>query len=269
MSGDVLSNLDSIVDGKNIRSRSEAIEVIVSRYLESNKVAVFLGGGDPNNLKIGQIFRPLIKVNNKPLIAYTLQNLRKAGYRNIFFIAENELIGEMFKEIGDGSDYGVRIKYVEEKKPLGEMKTLQLVENEINSPFLVLQIDNYFTFNLNKLFRAFTLNKGVMTLAVHARMDIKHRRGVVEMNGAQINSYEENPKDPKSTLASTTIAMCDPSIFNFIPKGDIKVKKQSIFDKLIQQNTLNGFIISGPWFNVHENQDVRDMEKYIEKSVTE
>ncbi len=51
ISGDVLRKLDSIVDGETIRSRSEAIESILNQYLEANKVAVILGGGDPERLR--------------------------------------------------------------------------------------------------------------------------------------------------------------------------------------------------------------------------
>ena len=269
MDEDIMSNLDSLIDGIHIRSRSEAIETIVKRFLEAHKIAVFLAGGDPEKLKLGNTYRPLAKVLGRPLLQYSIENLRSAGFQNLYIIGRNEIVGEIFKEFGNGDELGVKITYVEEKKSLGEFKTLQNVENEIKSPFLMLQIDNYFTFDLNELFKAFTFNKGLMTLAVQAREDVATRRGVVEMLGSQITNFEEEPEEIKSTLASTTMGICDPAIFNYIPKGNLKYTKKDLFPRLINENKLNGFMIRGPWFNIHDESDIKKLEKFLKtKGVT-
>ncbi|MFQ5474374.1 MAG: sugar phosphate nucleotidyltransferase [Candidatus Nanoarchaeia archaeon] len=266
MDEDILKNLDSLVDGKHIRSRSEAIETIIRRFLEANKVAVFLAGGDPEKLKINNVFRPLVKILEKPLILYSIEQLRSAGFKTIYIIGQNKMVGELFKELGNGEKFGVKINYVEEDESLGEFKTLQRIEKDVKSPFLMLQIDNYFNFDLNELFKAFAFNKGALTLAVQARSEIEERKGVLEMLGNQITNFEETPVNIKSTLASTTIGICDPSIFDYIPNGNIRYTKNELFPCLIKDKQMNGFIIKGPWFNVHEMSDVRLLEKHLKSN---
>jgi len=257
ISEDVLKKLDIIVDGTSVRSRSEAIESIIGRFLETNKIAVFLGGGDIEKLKINGIFKPLLRIRGKPLIVHNIEQLKNAGFKKIYFVANGFLIGECFKILGNGNSFGVEINYIEEKKPLGNAKTLQLVESHIKSSFLILPIDNYFVFDLSHLTKVHSTHDAVVTLAVQSTRESLSNLGVMEMAGDQIIGYEEKPKNPKTFLTSAFISMCDPKIFNYIPKGNVKwVLQTDIFPKLIKERKLYGCLISGIAVNIHYEKDL-------------
>jgi len=258
ISADVLKKLNSIVDGEAIRSRSEAIEGILNQYLEANKVAVILGGGDPDKLMIGDRLRPLVKIRGRCLIEHNIETLRKSGFKKIFIIGRNELIGECFKLLGNGSRYAVDIKYIEEQKSLGNAKTLQLAEQYMKSPFLVLPVDNYFDFDLNYLAKVHMSNPGPVTLAVQAGRGSVSNQGVVEMAGGQIIGYEEKPSRPKTYLTSTFIGMYDTSVFEYIPKGNVNwVLQTNLFPRLISEGKLHGCMVPGTYVNIHSSDDLR------------
>jgi NDP-sugar pyrophosphorylase family protein len=258
ISDGVLRDLDSIVDGRDIRSRSEAIENILKRHLESNKIAVFLGGGDPEELKINGVFRPLVRIRGKRLIEHNLDVLRKSGFRKIYLIGRDELVGECFKILGNGSRYNVDIKYIEEERSAGNSKTLQLAEKSVRSSFLVLPIDNFFDFDLNYLVNVHTSNPGLVTLAVQAERGSATGVDVVEMVGNQIVSYEEKPSKPKTFLTSTFIGMYDPAVFEYIPRGNVKwVLQSNLFRVLMRKGRLYGCIIPGAYANIHDGKDLR------------
>lgn len=257
ISQDVLRKLDSFVDGINIRSRSEAIETIVGRFLETNKIAVFLGGGDTEKLKISGVFKPFIKIRGKPLIIHNIEKLKITGFKKIYFVASGLLIGECFKVLGNGSSFGVEINYIEEKKPLGNAKTLQLIENHINSPFLILPVDNYFDFDMSYLSQVHSSCDAVVTLAIQSTRESLSDLGVVEMAGDQIIGYEEKPKTPKTFLTSAFISMCSPKIFEYIPKGNVKwVLQTDILPRLVKERKLYGCLISGISVNIHSEKDL-------------
>ena len=257
ISDDVVKKLDAVVDGLNIRSRSEALETIAARFLDANKIAVFLGGGETEKLKISGMLKPLIKIRGKPLIVHNIERLKNAGFKKIYFIANSQLIGECFKVLSNGSSYGVDINYIEEKKPLGNAKTLQLVESHIKSPFLVLPVDNYFDFDLSYLSRIHSLHGAVITLAVQSTRESLSDLGVVEMAGDQIIGYEEKPKNPKTFLTSAFISICDPKIFDYIPRGNVKwVLQTDIFPRLVKERKLYGCLISGTAVNIHYAKDL-------------
>lgn len=267
ISRDLLKKLDLLVDGIQTRSRSEAIEYIVAKYLDTNNIAVFLGGGNPEKLKIDGIYRPLVKIKDKYLIEYSIIQLKKAGFRKIYIIGHNQLIGDLFKALGNGDRYNIDITYIEEKKAQGNAKTLQLAESYIHTRFLVLPVDTYFDFDLSDLVRKHILHNSLATVAVQATRENLSDLGVVEMQGERIVGYEERPKSPKTFLASTSIGVYEPQIFSYIPRGDIHwIMQTDIFPQLIKNNALYGYIISGPRFNVHKTEDISRIAKVLQQN---
>ncbi|MBW6451261.1 MAG: hypothetical protein K0B02_00840 [DPANN group archaeon] len=264
ISKDLLKKLDSVVDGVQARSRSEAIENILNLYLDSNKVAVFLAGGNKDNLKIDGVYKPLIKIDGHYLIDFAIDNLKKAGFRKIFCIGSDEILKKIFKVLGNGENNNLNITYIEENKVQGNAKTLQLAEQYITSPFLVIPIDNYFDFDLNSLFRKHMLHDSLATVAVQATRENLSDLGVVEMLGDKITGYEECPKNPKTFIASTSIAIYNPKIFSYIPKGDIKwVLQKDVFPKIVAEHKMYGCMVGGPRLNIHTKDDITRLKKII------
>ncbi len=267
ISPDVLGRIDSMIDGNNVRSRSEAIESIMSQYLETNKTAVFLGGGDVDRLIIDGQLKPLIEIRGKSLIEHNIGNLKKSGFRNIHIIGKSELIGECFKLLGNGAKNGVKIDYTEEGKTMGNAKTLQLAESSLKSSFLVLPVDNFFDFDLDYLARSHVNGRNVTTLAVQSNRGSKMNLGMVEMIGNQIIGYEERPKNPKTFLTAAFIGMYDPCIFEYIPKGNTKwVLQTDVFPKLVSENKLYGCIVPGFYMNVDNMKDVRATKNFLRRN---
>ncbi len=266
LSPDLQQQLDALIDSVHIRSRSEAIEKIVRKYLEHNKKAVILCGGNPDNYKINGTFRPLVSIKGKPLISYTLSALKHAGFHHVHIVGSAPVVGEIFKTIGNGQQYGVRIEYTEEGKSLGQFKTLQAIEEKLTTPFLILQMDNFFTFNPLSVHRAFVENKSLVSLAVHAREDATNKKGFVEMSGNLITHFGREQEGISTSLASCTIAMCDPAVFRFIPREETNCGDEHLFPHFIKSRQLRGVMIKGPWFNIHTAKDVEKVEAWLENN---
>jgi N-acetyl-alpha-D-muramate 1-phosphate uridylyltransferase len=85
--------------------------------------------------------KPLIKVAGRSLIEYHLENLAKAGIKQII-INTAWLAEKIHQQLGDGSAYGVSIQYSDEGVAMetagGIINALPLLGNE---PFLVINGD--------------------------------------------------------------------------------------------------------------------------------
>ncbi len=255
--GEILRGLDRLVDDVHIRSRSEAVESIIRSHINGSKAAVIVGGGNPNALKLDGTLKPLYKINGKMIIEYNLEEIQRAGFNKAFFVGKSEVIGECFKAIGDGEKYGIEIIYIEEKKALGNAKTLLLAQKYVNSPFLLLPVDNYFKLDLVSLAKSHNTEMPLVTLAVQASRDYSTGLGFVEMQGNKIISYEEKPKSPKTFLTALFIGMYSPEIFSLIPKGDVRwVIQKDIFPKIISEKEINGWIITGTSINIESIEDI-------------
>ncbi|MBI4147883.1 NTP transferase domain-containing protein [Candidatus Woesearchaeota archaeon] len=265
LSPDLQQQLDALIDSVHIRSRSEAIEKIVRKYLEHSKKAVILCGGNPEHYKINGFFRPLVLIKGKPLISYTLAALKHAGFHHIHVVGSAPVVGEIFKTIGNGHDHGVKIEYTEESHALGQFKTLQAIEDKLTTPFLIIQMDNFFTFNPLLIHKTFVENKAIVSLALHARDDATNKKGFVEVSGDVITHFSHEQNGINTSIASCTLAMCDPAIFRFIPREESPCGDEHLFPQLIKSRQLRSVMIKGPWFNIHTAKDVQKVEEWLEE----
>ena len=95
--------------------------------------------------------KPLIKVAGRSLIEYHIDNLAKAGIRDII-INTAWLADRIHQQLGDGSEYGVAIQYSDEGKALetagGIINALPLLGDD---PFLVVNGDIWCDFDFTSI----------------------------------------------------------------------------------------------------------------------
>jgi NDP-sugar pyrophosphorylase family protein len=260
----IVKEIDRSVDGIFIRSRSDAIEKILKRHVVEKKTAVILAGGAPENLFIKElgVYRPLIDMDGIKLIEYMITKCREIGFVNIVIVGFGPIISKIYEVTGGGEKYKVRITFIEEKKDLGSAKTLELAKKYLDHDFLFLPCDSFFNFDLAKLWNFHGLYNGTITMGIHTRTSYNWKKGIVEMDGYHITSYEENPKIPKTKLSGVFIGFMKPDVFNMIPPGDVHWSLQeNVFPKLADEEKLIGYPISGDWVNVHSKKDVENLIK--------
>ena len=163
----ILKNVDSFIDRLFISNRSQAIEILLKNYLDKSKPAVILLGGPENRLKIGKEYSPLVKVKGIALIERTIKKLRKNNFREIYVIARKTILDQIFSLLKSGEQYGVKIKYIEEKESCGSAQSLRLIKKEISNTFLLLYGDIYFEkININDLWNFHVKNNVISTLSL-------------------------------------------------------------------------------------------------------
>src|SRR5258708_33850495 len=84
------------------------------------KQLVILAGGKGTRLKdrLGDLPKPMIPIAGKPLLEHQVELAKQHGFTDLIFFVHYraDLIEQHF---GDGKKFGVRIRYILEKEPLG------------------------------------------------------------------------------------------------------------------------------------------------------
>jgi NDP-sugar pyrophosphorylase family protein len=265
---ELLKQLDKFIDKVSFESRSSFIEFCIRKYIENSNIAVILAGGNPRKLKIKGRFKFLIPLkNNKTLLDLLFEKLTNFG--KIYVIGQKEVIDACFEKLGNKIN-STEIEYIEEKKELGNAKTLELIKNKVSNTFLILPIDQYFEFDFFDLMRKHNLNraiyKNIVTLTV-SPISTKEKYGSIAMVGSRIVKHEEGKKGEKN-LISAFAAVCDKKIFNYIPKGEIRwILQENVYPKLINQEKMSGYLLDTPIFNVHTEKDISILRKYLNRNI--
>lgn len=254
---DLLRQLDDTIDHQRVRNRSHAFEVMLARLLsKETKRAVILASGEGVNMRpfTYEIPKPLIPVNGRPLLEYGITLLREHQITDIVITISH--LGDKIREyFGDGSKFGVKITYVEEKKPSGTGGALLAArEHILGSPFIMLYGDVLLDLDLTEFLQGHrNLKAAIGTLGLTSVAD-PSAYGAVRMRGTRIVEFSEKPSisSDVSRLVFAGIGIFEPTVFDFFPKkkkGQISLEEH-IFPELINQGRLYGYPFEGQWFDV-------------------
>ncbi|MBI2578431.1 MAG: NTP transferase domain-containing protein [Candidatus Aenigmarchaeota archaeon] len=248
----VLRKVDRLVNGKDVRNRSHAIEQLVLKSMDIPQLdtVLIMAGGEGVKLRpiTYEIPKPLIPIHGKPILEHQISMLKKNGVRNLIIA-----VGYMYEKIvdyfGDGSKFGVNINYIVEQKPLGTAGALKLAEEHITDTFGMLNVDTLMDPDIQSVLDFHKKQGSAATLLLRTSDDISSF-GVVKMRGNQILEFVEKPRksEAPSNLISTGFHIFEPDIIKYVQKGKFMI--EDLFDRLAKEGHLCGFVHDGTSIDV-------------------
>ena len=183
------------------------------------KKGIILAGGYGTRLGplTKAVNKQLLPLYDKPLIYYPLSVLMLAGIKNILIITNNGEKSNFQQLLGDGSQLGIKISFLEQDRPKGLPDAFIIGENFIGKEGVVLILgDNFFYGQgfTNRLKTALHKNKGatIFTYIVNNHSDY----GILEIDRRnKIKKIVEKPSRPKSNLAITGLYFFNHKVVNF------------------------------------------------------
>lgn len=216
---------------------------------------VLLAGGTGTRLRplTNVTNKHLLPVYNKPMIFYPLQTLMDAGIRDIMIVTGGEHIGDFFRLLGSGRDWGAHFNYEIQEGNTGTGAALLLAENFVrDEEFMVILGDNVVSENVAGFVEDFKKQKEKFKAKILiAKVPDPQNYGVVTFKGDKITSIVEKPRQPKSNFVNTGLWMFMPEVFQYLKK----LKKSSrgeyeitdIFSMYVKQGSLTYSILKSTW----------------------
>jgi glucose-1-phosphate thymidylyltransferase len=149
------------------------------------------------------VSKQLLAVYDKPMIYYPLSTLMLGGVQDILLICLPRDRSAFEATLGDGSNFGIRIRYAEQSAPRGIAEAFLIGEEFIGKdPVALVLGDNlFYGMGLTERFEAAArLTDGALIFGYYVKDPTQY--GVVEFTPeGKVLSLEEKPARPRSHYA--------------------------------------------------------------------
>lgn len=159
--------------------------------------------------------KPLIPINEKPIIRHIIESFKHGGIKNYFITLNYKsiLLKSYFKEI----KLKEKIQFIEEKKPLGTIGAIKLIEHKLPKNFFLTNCDTIIKANYEEIYKFHKKNLYDITIVASLKKYVIPY-GVCEIN-KDYSLEKLNEKPFYDLLVNTGLYCINKEIIKRIPKN--------------------------------------------------
>ncbi|MGC8782870.1 MAG: sugar phosphate nucleotidyltransferase [Armatimonadota bacterium] len=209
--------------------------------------------------------KPLMPILNRPLLEYQVALLKAHGVTEIVF-ATNYMADAIEEHFGDGSRFGVKMRYAQEHQPLGTAGAIRNAAKSLwrRETVVVFNGDIVTDFDLSAVIDLHRRRGARATIALKA-VPSPNPYGVLELdNDGRVLAWLEPTEEQKKALAANPnveqtgwdyinagFYVLEPEVIESIPDGRAVSIEREIYPRMIAQGEgLYGAPAEGYWVDV-------------------
>ncbi len=230
---------------------------------------VILAGGLGTRLmpRTESIPKVMLSVNGQPFIVHLLRLLKQNGIHEIVLCIG--YLGEQVKEyLGNGSKWGLKIAYSEEKgQLLGTGGALKQACSLLNEHFLVVNGDTYLPILYNEVEESFLRRDKKALMVVYDNGEDTGVKNNVALNGdLMVLRHDKEKPDPELKYVEAGVLALAREVLDIIP-GDCSVSlEEGLYPALIKQRNLEAFATRQRFFDIGTSEHLRVFESFLREN---
>jgi mannose-1-phosphate guanylyltransferase / phosphomannomutase len=216
--------------------------------------AVILAGGRGTRLQPLSMGtpKPMLPLFSKPVMEHSIELLCKHGITDII-VALSYQAQEIMEHFGDGSLWGVNIRYSMEEEPKGTAGAVKAIQPYIDGTFLVISADTITDFDLTSAIEYHKSKSAIATMLLHEAEDPVDYGIVQQDDGGKITRFLEKPHSDEvfSQIINAGIYVMEPDALSSIPYSTSYDFARDLFPRMLRNmDPVYGCKLSGYWCDV-------------------
>ncbi len=212
--------------------------------------------------------KQLVPVANRPVLFYGIDAMASAGIKEIGIIIAPETGDEIREVVGDGSQFGVKVSFIEQDQPAGLAHAVLTAEPFLGEdPFVMYLGDNLLQGGISDLVEAFRASSPDALILLTPVTDPENY-GVAELDGDRVVSLQEKPPQPKTDLALVGVYMFTAGIHDAAraiepsARGELEIT-DAIQYLVDQGKRVEPHIVEGWWKDTGRLEDMLEANRLV------
>lgn len=221
--------------------------------------AMILAAGLGNRMRPLTLYtpKPLLEVGGKPLIVWHIEKLKKIGVTEIV-INSAWLADKLISSLGDGSQFGVDIRWTREDEGLetagGIINALPLLGTD---PFILVNGDVWTTMDFEAL-RHIKLNDDLAHLVLVDNPK-QHPEGDFTLFDGRTFTFDQDVTGENLTFSG--VSVIHPKLFDGLEPG--KRPLAPLLKQAMQNQKISGEKLKGAWVDVGTPERLMELDLQI------
>jgi mannose-1-phosphate guanylyltransferase len=217
-------------------------------------VAILLVGGFGTRLMplTKNTPKPMLTVAGVPVTEHQIAMAKAAGISEI--VLATSYLSEVFiPYFGDGSKWGIKIKYAVEKDPLGTggaiRNAAQLLDS--NESVVILNGDVLSSHNLGEQIRQHEANDADVTLHLTEVQDARAFGCVPTDSNGRVTAFLEKMENPVTNQINAGCYVFNPRVVSTIPLNTVVSVERETFPELVTSGAkVFGYVENAYWLDI-------------------
>jgi mannose-1-phosphate guanylyltransferase len=228
--------------------------------------ALILAGGKGTRLRPLTVYtpKPIVPVLNRSFLLYQIEILRRAGITEII-LSLNYQPDKIRQLLGDGTNYGVHLRYVTEPTPMGTAGAYKFAASEIRETTVVFNGDILTDIDISKVIERHHERRAEASIVL-TPVENPTAYGLVETGADEkVLRFREKPK-PEELATLTTrninagIYVLEPNVLDIIPEGENYSFEYGLFPELLnREREFFAFVMRENYW-----RDIGNPKSYLE-----
>lgn len=229
------------------------------------KTAVIIAGGRGTRLeeRTEDLPKPLIPVNERPILERVLEWLKSNGVKNVVIgvAYKKEMVKNYF---GNGEDFGIKIDYVEHDENGGTEDAFKTdIEKALEmgligeENFYAMNGDQITNLELRNLAESHLKSNSIVTITT---VNLRTNFGIVEVHeDGRIKEFKEKGQVHDKRM-NAGIYVFNKKIVSYLNGGNIE---ENAFRRLIMEKMAHSFHHDGIWFTINDKKELKQAEEIL------
>lgn len=241
-----------IVDGRGYVVGLEVVDDYLHVPAREESVVIMAGGlGSRLKELTRETPKPMLNVGSRPILETIVRSFSEQGFRR-FYLAVNYKAEQIEAYFGDGSNFGIEVHYLREKKRLGTAGALSLLPADLVHPIVVTNADLLTKANYGAMIENHMASSADATMGVR-KYEMQVPFGVVQEKDGRISSIFEKPVH--QFIVSAGMYVLSPSVMKFVPRDQF-FDMPALFEMITKEGLhARCHHVDGYWLDIGQPSD--------------